>query len=102
MINYFQKERGFEKRWVKQDEYIDVSNLKEHKNENIVDEAEIIVLKKTDDIMCRQSYVLSQSVAERWKAFNEGMPFKSLTIDSALIRFMEDVRSGRVVFKLKF
>ena len=83
-------DRGYENGWHK------VSDAKATFQEPV-----IIQMKKSDDEMVRQSYMMGKKTAEKWKEFNKDIPYKTVTIDAALLRFMDDVYSGRVKFEFK-
>ena len=61
----------------------------------------VLQMKKSDDEVSRQSYMVEKSVADEWKQFNKNVPYKTVTLGWALRRFMDDVRSGRVKFELE-
>lgn len=61
----------------------------------------IIQMKKSDEEVSRQSYMIEKSVAKEWKEFNQNVPYKTVTLGHALRRFMSDVKSGRIKFELK-
>jgi hypothetical protein len=62
---------------------------------------EIIIMRKSADDICRQSYMISKTVADAWREFNKHVPYKTVTIDNALLRFMDDVKSGKIKFELE-
>lgn len=61
----------------------------------------VIQMKKSDDEVSRQSYMLEKNIAEEWKQFNKNVPYKTVTLGWAMKRFMEDVKSGRIKFELE-
>ena len=61
----------------------------------------ILQMKKSDDEAVRQSYMLDKKIAAEWKTFNKNVPYKTVTLGSALRRFMDDVKSGRIKFELE-
>ena len=61
----------------------------------------VLQMKKSDDEVSRQSYMVEKSVADEWKQFNKNVPYKTVTLGWALRRFMDDVRSGRIKFELE-
>ncbi|MCR4814454.1 MAG: hypothetical protein K5879_06475 [Lachnospiraceae bacterium] len=82
------KERGYEMGWHKSDR-------------NSSTKPVVIQMKKSDEAMIRQSYMLEKSIADEWKSFNKNVPYKSVTLGYALRRFMSDVQSGRIIFELQ-
>ena len=84
------KDRGYENGW-----------HKTSGSDRKAGEPERIVMRKSDDDTVRQSYQLSRSVAKEWKEFNRSIPYKTVTLDAALKRFMSDARSGRIRFELE-
>lgn len=60
-----------------------------------------IQMRKSDDTVSRQSYMIDKSVAEEWKQFNKNVPYKTVTLGYALRRFMEDYNSGRIKFEFE-
>ena len=55
-----------------------------------------IQMRKSEDTVSRQSYMIDKSVAEEWKQFNKNVPYKTVTLGYALRRFMDDYNSGRI------
>lgn len=60
-----------------------------------------IQMKKSDDEVTRQSYMIDRKTAVEWKQFNKTVPYKTVTLGWALRRFMDDVKSGRIKFELE-
>lgn len=60
-----------------------------------------IQVRKSDDTVSRQSYMIDKSVAEEWKQFNKNVPYKTVTLGYALRRFMDDYNSGRIKFEFE-
>lgn len=60
-----------------------------------------IQMRKSDDKVSRQSYMIDKSVAEEWKQFNKNVPYKTVTLGYALRRFMDDYNSGRIKFEFE-
>ncbi len=60
-----------------------------------------ILMRKTDNPTIRKSFVIEADIANRWKQFNENVPFPSVTLGCALQRFMDDYASGLIKFELK-
>lgn len=60
-----------------------------------------IQMKKSDDEVTRQSYMIDRKTAAEWKQFNKNVPYKTVTLGWALRRFMDDVKSGRIKFELE-
>ncbi len=60
-----------------------------------------IQMKKSDDEVTRQSYMIDKKTAAEWKQFNKNVPYKTVTLGWALRRFMDDVKSGRIKFELE-
>ena len=58
-------------------------------------------MRKSDDTVSRQSYMIDKSVAEEWKQFNKNVPYKTVTLGYALRRFMDDYNSGRIKFEFE-
>ena len=61
----------------------------------------IIKMKKSDEEVTRQSYMVDRKTAAEWKQFNKNVPYKTVTLGWALRRFMDDVKSGRIKFELE-
>lgn len=60
-----------------------------------------IQMKKSDNEVTRQSYMIDRKTATEWKQFNKNVPYKTVTLGWALRRFMDDVKSGRIKFELE-
>lgn len=60
-----------------------------------------IKMRKSDEEVSRQSYMVEKNIAEEWKQFNKNVPYKTVTLGWAMKRFMEDVKSGRIKFELE-
>ena len=60
-----------------------------------------IQMRKSEDTVSRQSYMIDKSVAEEWKQFNKNVPYKTVTLGYALRRFMDDYNSGRIKFEFE-
>jgi len=60
-----------------------------------------IQMRKSDDTVSRQSYMIDKSVAYEWKQFNKNVPYKTVTLGYALRRFMDDYNSGRIKFEFE-
>ena len=58
-------------------------------------------MKKSDEEVTRQSYMVDRKTAAEWKQFNKNVPYKTVTLGWALCRFMDDVKSGRIKFELE-
>lgn len=84
------KDRGYEMGWHKTSEGIAP-----------VQKQITIKMKRSNEDVSRQSYMVEKSVAEEWKHFNKNVPYKSVTIGWALRRFMDDYNSGRIKFELE-
>lgn len=61
------------------------------------EQADIITLVKTDETY-RQQFKISKKVADRWKKFAADKPNRSVLLDHALIRFMDDFKNGKIKF----
>ena len=61
------------------------------------EQADIITLVKTDETY-RQQFKISKKVADRWKKFAADKPNRSVLLDYALIRFMDDFKNGKIKF----
>ncbi len=61
----------------------------------------IVLMEKTGNPTTRKSFVMEEDIANRWKQFNENVPFPSVTLGCALQRFMDDYASGLIRFELK-
>ena len=61
------------------------------------EQADIITLVKTDETY-RQQFKISKKVADRWKKFAADKPNRSVLLDHALIRFMDDFKNGKIRF----
>jgi hypothetical protein len=84
------KDRGYENGWHKTSEGV-----------SPVIKPTVIRMKKSEDGTTRKSFTIDKDVAEEWKSFNKNIPFSSVTLEYALRRFMEDYRSGRIIFELE-
>ncbi len=84
------KDRGYAHGWYK-------SSVGSVRNQ----EPSIIKMKKSDVNSIRKSYIIDAAVAEEWKRFNENVPFPSVTLGSALRRFMDDYNAGLIKFELE-
>lgn len=84
------KDRGFINGWYKPS----------NKTSSVKD-VTIISMKKSENETCRQAYMIEKSIASEWKEFNKNIPYKTVTIGSALQRFMDDVKSGHIRFSLE-
>ena len=84
------KDRGYEMGWHKTSE-----------GSSPIVKPTVLQMKKSDDEVSRQSYMVEKSVADEWKQFNKNVPYKTVTLGWALRRFMDDVRSGRIKFELE-
>ena len=62
----------------------------------------VIQMKKSDDKTVRRSYMIDKKIADEWKVFNKNVPYKTVTLNHALRRFMDDYKSGLIKFELKF
>lgn len=60
-----------------------------------------IQMRKSEDTVSRQSYMIDKSVAEEWKQFNKNVPYKTVTLGYALRRFMDDYNFGRIKFEFE-
>ncbi len=76
-------------------------NTKTNDNSQSKKKPEVIQMKKSDENTVRVSFMLEQSIAEEWKDFNKNVPYKTVTLGHALLRFMNDVRSGKIKFELE-
>lgn len=83
-------DRGYENGWHK------VSDVPSSSPKPIV-----IQMKKSDNEVSRQSYMVEKNIATEWKQFNKNVPYKTVTLGWALRRFMDDVKSGRIKFELE-
>lgn len=84
------RDRGYENGWHKTSE-----------GSSPVIKPTVIRMKKSEDGTTRKSFIIDKDVAEEWKSFNKNVPFPSVTLGSALRRFMEDYQSGRITFELE-
>lgn len=84
------RDRGYENGWHKTSE-----------GSSPIVKPTIIRMKKSDEETVRPGYSVDKSVAEEWKQFNKNVPYKTVTLGYALRRFMDDVRSGRIIFELE-
>ena len=57
-----------------------------------------IKMKKSDEEVSRQSYMVDKSIAKEWKQFNQNVPYKTVTLGYALRRFMDDYKNGLIKF----
>lgn len=83
------RDRGYENGWHKTSE--GSSPMKPN----------VIRMKKSDEDTTRKSFIIETGIAEEWKSFNKNVPFPSVTLGSALRRFMDDYNSGRIKFELE-
>ncbi len=84
------RDRGYENGWHKTSE-----------GSSPVVKPTIIRMKKSDEGTTRKSFIIDEDVAVEWKEFNKNVPFPSVTLGSALRRFMDDYNSGRIKFELE-
>ncbi len=84
------RDRGYENGWHKTSE-----------GSSPVMKPTVIRMRKSDEETVRPGYSVDKSVAEEWKQFNKNVPYKTVTLGYALRRFMDDVRSGRIIFELE-
>lgn len=61
------------------------------------EQADIITLIKTDETY-RQQFKMSKKVSDRWKKFASDKPNRSVLLDAALTRFMNDFKNGKIKF----
>lgn len=61
------------------------------------EQADIITLIKTDETY-RQQFKMSKKVSDRWKKFASDKPNRSVLLDAALTRFMDDFKRGKIKF----
>lgn len=61
------------------------------------EQADIITLIKTDETY-RQQFKMSKKVSDRWKKFASDKPNRSVLLDAALTRFMDDFKNGKIKF----
>lgn len=59
-----------------------------------------ISMKKTNEPIIRQSFMIEQGIAKDWKKFNQWVPYNTVTLGWALRRFMEDTQAGKIKFEL--
>ena len=84
------KDRGYENGWHK------VTS-----SAPSVAKPETILMRKTTDEVTRQTFMIEKSIADDWKAFNQNVPYKTVTIGCALQRFMDDYKNHLINFKLE-
>lgn len=60
-------------------------------------EVDIITLTKTDETY-RQQFKMSKKVSDKWKKFASDKPNRSVLLDAALTRFMNDYKKGKIKF----
>lgn len=84
-LNTEAKRRGFKNGW--------------YRERNVESATEFYALRPSGEETKRQAFSISESVHTRWAAFSEGFPYKSVLIDTALTRLMDDVENDRVGFK---
>lgn len=82
-------ERGYENGWHR------ATNKTVHEGK-----PEIIKLRKPEGATTRKSYIIEGDIANQWKEFNLNVPYPSVTIGSALQRFMSDYKEGRIKLEL--
>lgn len=80
------RKRGFKNGW--------------YREADVKSEARIYRLRPSGEETRRQSFSISDSVYQRWVSFSEGFPYKSVLIDTALTRLMDDVECGRIDFRM--
>lgn len=61
------------------------------------EQADIITLIKTDETY-RQQFKMSKKVSDKWKKFASDKPNRSVLLDAALTRFMDDFKNGKIKF----
>lgn len=59
------------------------------------EQADIITLTKTDETY-RQQFKMSKKVSDKWKKFASDKPNRSVLLDAALTRFMDDYKKGKI------
>lgn len=60
-------------------------------------QADIITLTKTDETY-RQQFKMSKKISDKWKKFASDKPNRSVLLDAALTRFMDDYKKGKIKF----
>lgn len=61
------------------------------------EQPDIITLTKTDETY-RQQFKMSKKVSDKWKKFASDKPNRSVLLDAALTRFMDDYKKGKIKF----
>ena len=61
------------------------------------EQPDIITLTKTDETY-RQQFKMSKKVSDKWKKFASDKPNRSVLLDAALTRFMDDFKRGKIKF----
>ena len=84
------RDRGYENGWHKTSEGV-----------SPITKPTVIQMKKSEEESVRQSYMIDKPTAEKWKKFNQHVPYKTVTLGWALRRFMDDYESGRIKFELE-
>ena len=95
LVKYLTEKRGYEKKWVRKDN-------EKHINKNDNKKKEVLYMEKSEDTIVRKSYLLSKTVADEWKSFNEKIPYNSVVLDYALSRTMSDIKNGNVQIEFRF
>lgn len=59
-----------------------------------------INMKKSKNEAVRQAFLIDKDVNDKWKQFNKNIPYKTVTINNALSRFMDDYKKGLIKFTI--
>ncbi len=62
---------------------------------------DIITMSMPNGETVRKSFIIDSDTAKQWKEFNKKIPFPSVTLSAALIRFMDDYKDGKIKFELE-
>lgn len=82
--------RGYSCGWHKVSDNLD-------KKHNI----EVVDLRKTEETI-RTSFLIGKNTAARWKSFCEPIQCKTVLLNEALKRFIDDVEVGKVKLEVSF
>ena len=59
-----------------------------------------INMQKSKNETVRQAFLIDKEINDKWKQFNQNIPYKTVTINNALSRFMDDYKKGLIIFTI--
>ena len=59
-----------------------------------------INMQKSKAETVRQAFLIDKEINDKWKQFNKKIPYKTVTINHALSRFMDDYNNGLIKFTM--